>query len=226
MWVQWPAYIPVCYCKKKMHSWRTNEMFYQQVIPPLLLFQPLHCLNPAAQRVLGFPAARELCLAQFPWEDTAGLGTLWPWEDADGSARHCQNRLGKRPSASSVAPLNWELLLLCCVQGAPKPLPWHMWGCWCSLNSSTRARREVQLTAVAAVLQLLLPQTKTSTHQKPCKVFIVEGWVPSSNIVIVNLLKIEISKQIIWYISHKIQLSIEHPLCMFSFKSIYLKSEN
>lgn len=156
------------------------KSFDQQVIPPLLLFKPLSELNSLED--VGLPCTRGLCLPQFPRGDTAGPGTWEEWIPGrmhgvlPGTVRPgWENRIGRWPPASSVAPLNWELLLLCCMQGAPKPLPWHVWGCWCSLNSSTSATSEVHIAAAAPVFQLLLPQTKNSTHQKLGQVFTVEG---------------------------------------------------
>lgn len=140
------------------------------------MFRPLHCLNPTAQRILDFPAARELCLpissAPNPSGGPCRAEHLLP---LGGCRGFCQAWLGERiggnPSVSSVAPWSWQLLCA----GGSQAFAQAVVGLLVFTEISTRVRSEVHLTAPAGVFQLLLPQTKSSTHQKPDKGFRVEG---------------------------------------------------
>lgn len=136
--LQWPAYIAVCYCKKQMHNWRINEIFWSgdsstvtvQTRGLSELSSPedtgLHCSPWAVSAHSSHPSSlRTTCRAVH----LLALG---------GCREFCQAWLGEQDwqKAFSFFCSPFELGAAASVLhvGASQAFAWRVWSCWCSLK--------------------------------------------------------------------------------------------
>lgn len=152
-----------------MHNWRIKEIFWSAGDSSTVAVQTPALSELNSPEDTGLPCSLWAVSVPVPLGGHCRVMHLLALGGFRGFCQALPGLAGRtglaKDSASSVAPSNWELLLLCCTQGAPKPLPWHLCGWW--------LRSEVHITAT--VFQLLLPQTKTRTHKKHGKGFRVGG---------------------------------------------------
>lgn len=93
MTLQWPAYIAVCCCKKKMEN-KLNLLISRWFLQ-CYFSNPCTVWAQSSPEDLGLPCSPGAVSAPVPSGGPC-RAVPWPWEDAGGSARHCQAWLGEQ----------------------------------------------------------------------------------------------------------------------------------